>query len=49
MKFYDLNVNDAVLAAERIRINLAEMGEGRHRRDIMGKVRRDEFRSRFVA
>jgi predicted nucleotidyltransferase component of viral defense system len=38
-----------LLAAERIRINLAEMGEGRHRRDIMGKVRRDEFRSRFVA
>jgi hypothetical protein len=37
-----------VLAAVRIRINLAETGEGRRRRDIMGMVRRDGFRSRIV-
>jgi hypothetical protein len=37
-----------LLAAVRIRINLAEMDEGRRRRDIMGKVCRDGFRSRIV-
>jgi hypothetical protein len=40
---------ETLLAAVRIRINLAETSEGRCRIDVMGEVRRDGIRSRIVA